>query len=134
MKPAYGAIANDMHAVYCAFSELDDWVWVKVGISVRPASRARQIQAASPFDIKRFVFCHIGAMSAARAFEKLMARRLREFNTRGEWYRFKPTDSDKFKECTRYCFREASWRHAELKWSTLPYAEFHINPTFDRKP
>lgn len=132
MKAAYGALANDMHAVYCAFAELDGWVWVKVGISVRPAQRARAIQATCPFNIKRFVFCHIGAMSAARSFEKRMAHALHEFSTRGEWFRFRPGDSERFRECARVSFRESSWRRAELKWSTLPYAEYHLNPLFQK--
>lgn len=125
------SLANDMHAVYCAFAEDGDWVYVKIGMSVRPVNRAKAIVCGSPFDIKRFVFCHIGGMKVARRFELVAKSSLLEFRTRGEWYRFKPEMGAEFQRIIRAVYRKALGFDRPLKWTELPYASYHGNPLYD---
>ena len=122
------SLANDIHAIYCAFAEDGGWVYVKVGMSVRPAQRAKAIVCGSPFDIKRFVFCHIGGMKVARSFELILKHMLREHHTRGEWYRFSPEMSGEFKQAVTLAYCRALGFQRAIKWSELRYEDYHVNP------
>lgn len=128
MKQIHSTLINDAHFVYCGFAEEAGSVYVKVGISVRPVSRARQIQCGAPFEIKRFVFCMIGRQSAALKFERLVADALKEHRTRGEWYRFDPAFAKVFRETVADAYRRASTRGLRLKWKELAWNEYHGNP------
>lgn len=123
-------LATDMHAVYCAFAQEGKYVYVKIGISVRPVQRAKQIQCGSPFDIQRFVFKHIGDKWRAREFEVLAHRALKLFATRGEWYRFPESHGAVFRKVIAETYAAASRSKAPLKWTEVPYADFHFNPMF----
>lgn len=123
-------IANDMHAVYCGFAEDRGLIYVKVGISVRPVSRAKAIVCGSPLDIKRFVFCHIGDMRMARRFEFYAARELRGHRMRGEWYRFDPSFAPAFRQKIASAYRRAACGRT-LRWTEVAYADYHIDSRFD---
>lgn len=122
------SIATDMHAIYCAFAQDRDEIYVKVGMSVRPVQRVRSLVTACPFRIDRFVFSHIGGMEQAQKFEAMVARDLADWRTRGEWYRFKPHAAQSFKTVIQDAYRRACGR--ALKWTEVPPSEWQTNPRF----
>ena len=110
-------IDRDMHFVYAAFAEFDDKILVKVGRSVTPLKRVKDVSFTSPFHIKQAVFAHIGSKKRAAKFERLVAAQFVDFRTRGEWYMFKPEDAKIFKIAMRRCFASVAAR--QLKWAVI---------------
>ncbi|HET9189833.1 MAG TPA: GIY-YIG nuclease family protein [Rudaea sp.] len=118
--------------MYCAFAEDEGWVYVKIGMSVRPFQRVKTLTTGCPFEIKRFVFCHIGNMHVARSFEALAKGALMDHRTRGEWYRFKPEMGAEFQRIIRAVYRKALGFDRPLKWTEVPYETYHANPMHAR--
>lgn len=133
MKQIVAPLTTDAHWVYCAFAEELDHIYCKVGITVRPVRRAREIACGAPFDIRRFVFCMMGRHSAAREFERRVATALSKYKTRGEWYRFDPGFAPTFRETIADAYQRSSTRGARLKWTELPYNDYHGNPSLWRR-
>ena len=110
-------IDRDMHFVYAAFAEFEDKILVKVGRSVTPLKRVKDVSFSSPFPIKQAVFSHVGSKKRAAKFERLVAAKFVDFRTRGEWYMFKPEDAKIFKIAMRRCFASVTAR--QLKWAVI---------------
>lgn len=114
-------IDRDMHFVYAAFAEFEGKILVKVGRSVTPLKRVRDVSISSPFPIKQAVFSHIGSKKRAATFERMVAAKFVDFRTRGEWYMFKPEDAEIFKIGMRRCFASVASR--QLKWALIDMAK-----------
>lgn len=72
----------------CCAGDTDDSFYIKVGISDRPTKRLYELVNNCALKALTFSWCHIYSRVIARQIERRMHVRLREWQTKGEWFRF----------------------------------------------
>jgi hypothetical protein len=111
---------GEMEFVYAAFFEDREDVFIKFGRSVKPYGRIRDVAMGSPFPISRAVFAQAGSKRLAGHIERCMYHRLREYRTRGEWYRLGRDQGKVFSQVAQIIFARATGRM--LIWTPVDTA------------
>lgn len=116
---------NDMHFVYMLFFEFGEHVIVKVGESMTPYRRAKEIACQAPFVLKQAVFAHAGVKSKALSFERMVKAAMRDHSTRGEWYAFRREDAADFRAKINYLYAKAVGY--ALQWTKIDMQELRAD-------
>ena len=109
--------ANEMHAIYAAFFDLEDKVIVKVGRSAMPYRRIVEVASGCPFEISAAAFCHVGSLSKAQSIESYLQHDLAPYRTRGEWFMFPAKEGSIFSRAMISAHGKATGK--PLKWAVV---------------
>lgn len=110
---------DDMNFVYAAFFTDRDDIYVKFGRSWQPYRRIRDVAQGCPFVLSQAVFCKVGAGRSALSIERSVGQQLAGYRTRGEWFRFSPSDGAVFSATVQKSY--ARFTGEKLKWSVVDH-------------
>jgi hypothetical protein len=102
------------HYVYFLVScaESDDFVYLKIGQTIDPVSRARAIVQGSPLEPLSFHYVRLWSVESARELEKILLTEFAKWSTRGEWFKFSIEDKTEFnnrRKAVCDLFSRAGW-------------------------
>lgn len=106
-----------MHAIYAAFFDFRDVVFIKVGRSSKPYHRVMDVAGGCPHVLSAAVFAHAGSLGIAQSIEAFLQHALSEHRTRGEWFMFPKDEGSKFADAIGKAFAKATGR--PLKWTKM---------------
>lgn len=119
--------ASELHFIYAAFFDAKPLVFVRLGHAARPYRAVRALIRVAPWPVADAVISHIGNLSVASRFERIMFHRLREHRMRGDWFMFDDDAGHEFAAAARLTFAELTGRR--LRWHPMP-----LLPTAPKQP
>lgn len=106
-----------MHAVYAAFFDFREFVFIKVGRSAKPYKRVMDVAMGCPLVLSAAVFAHVGDLGKAQSIEARCQSALAEHRSRGEWFVFPKDDGSKFASVMAEAFAKVTAR--PLRWNKM---------------
>lgn len=93
-RDGFCASRHYVYFVVCQDPEIPETAYLKVGISVDPLPRLRQIRVGSPLPILRASYVQTPGKRSALRVEAEILEDLSAFATRGEWVRIRWSEAD----------------------------------------
>lgn len=97
---------------FCCVSGEPETVYIKIGISSDPNGRMHALLTSCPLKAVRFGIIRVKSRKLALHLETLCHRRFKAWRIRGEWFKFKSDDRNKFQELRS----EVLDRHRSTAW------------------
>lgn len=108
-----------MSFVYAAFFEDRSDVFIKFGRSWQPYKRVKEVAQSSPFVLSQAVFASASSGSNALRIERSLGQLLRNYRTRGEWYRFPAEEGLVFSSTIRTVYAKMVGKR--LAWTVIDH-------------
>lgn len=105
--------------VYMLLCQDGSTIHAKIGRAHDPIKRARALIVGCPIEPGVLAVCELPSRSTAQRAEAALHHLLKDWRTRGEWFRFEPADKETFNHIWRTAlghFASPSW---PIRWTKL---------------